>query len=255
MTTQVDDESLSATAGEYVLGTLSVSERLAFEQQMQRHPALQAEVYFWQDHLLYLARGVQPVQPKAEVWPSIETALAPRVATLAPVTPVPPVTPLGPQPSDAANDSLWRRLKRWQWVAGVAMAASLVLATVLGMKTLLPPAAMPERYLAVLQAPDDRSTGWIVEVTRGDRVRLIPVGAPQSVPVGKSLQFWTKAKDAAGPTSMGLVTAGRTNEYAFTALPSAGVEQLFEVTLEPEGGSTIGRPTGPILFVGRTVRL
>ncbi len=250
MTTPVDDESLSATAGEYVLGTLSASERLAFEQQLQRQPALQAEVYFWQDHLLYLARGVQPVQPRAEMWPSIETALAPRVATLAPVAPVGP-----PQPADAANDGLWRRLKRWQWVAGVAMAASLVLATVLGVKTLLPPAAMPERYLAVLQAPDDRSTGWIVEVTRGDRVRLIPVGAQPPVPAGKSLQFWTKAKDAAGPTSMGLVTAGRTNEYAFTALPSAGVEQLFEVTLEPEGGSTIGRPTGPILFVGRTVRL
>ena len=247
MSTLDDMEMSSADAGEYVLGTLSPSERQAFERALSRSPALQADVYFWQDKLLFLARDVPPVQPGAELWPTIEKALAPRALN-------DPVTSVGPG-ADAANDSLWQRLKRWQWIGGTAIAASLVLATVLGVKSLTPTAQAPERYLAVLQAPDDRSTGWLVEVTRGDRVRLIPVGAPQAVPAGKSLQFWTKAKDAAGPTSLGLVTAGRINEYAFTALPTAGEEQLFEVTLEPEGGSTIGRPTGPILFVGRTVRL
>jgi anti-sigma-K factor RskA len=29
---------------------------------------------------------------------------------------------------------------------------------------------------------------------------------------------------------------------------------LFEITLEPYGGSTTGRPTGPILFIGRAVK-
>jgi anti-sigma-K factor RskA len=30
--------------------------------------------------------------------------------------------------------------------------------------------------------------------------------------------------------------------------------QLFEITLEPEGGSPNGRPTGPILFKGNAAR-
>jgi anti-sigma-K factor RskA len=34
-----------------------------------------------------------------------------------------------------------------------------------------------------------------------------------------------------------------------------GARQLFEITLEPENGSTMGRPTGPILYVGLTVAL
>ncbi|HCP03638.1 MAG TPA: anti-sigma factor, partial [Pseudomonas sp.] len=29
--------------------------------------------------------------------------------------------------------------------------------------------------------------------------------------------------------------------------------QLFELTLEPEGGSPLNRPTGPVLYIGRAV--
>jgi anti-sigma-K factor RskA len=38
------------------------------------------------------------------------------------------------------------------------------------------------------------------------------------------------------------------------ALPDTVADQLFEITLEPEGGSPIGRPTGPILFKGNAAR-
>ena len=38
-------------------------------------------------------------------------------------------------------------------------------------------------------------------------------------------------------------------------LPTLEAQQLFELTLEPEGGSPLDRPTGPVLFLGRTVQL
>jgi anti-sigma-K factor RskA len=38
-------------------------------------------------------------------------------------------------------------------------------------------------------------------------------------------------------------------------LPAVEAQQLFEITLEPATGSPLNRPTGPILFVGRTVAL
>ena len=69
----------------------------------------------------------------------------------------------------------------------------------------------------------------------------------------KALQFWTKAKDASAPTSLGLVPPDRVTEIDVASLPVLEREQLFELTLEPETGSPIGRPTGPILYLGRTV--
>ncbi len=242
-----DADERSAAAGEYVLGTLNREDREAFERALQDDRALLAEVYFWQDRLVPLAGRVAPEEPDSGLWPAIEARLTPPVAVVQAVQ--------GSAADPAANDAVWRRLRRWQWIGSCALAASAVLATVLGFGMLAPRDQPPVRYLAVLQAPQDRSTGWIVEVTRGERVRLIPVGPATAVPAGRTLQFWTKPEGAAGPTSLGLVSAGRTTELPVSVLPAVGDRQLFEITLEPEGGSPIGRPTGPILFVGRTVRL
>lgn len=243
-------EARSAVAGEYVLGTLSRAERAAFELELQREPSLLAELYRWQDRLLPLTARVPPMQPRAETWSAIEAALAPPAAAIDAVRNV-----ARGGVGVGASAAVLRRLRRWQWIGSSALAASVMLAAVLGLQMLAPSADAPARYLAVLQAPQDRSTGWIVEVTRGDRVRLIPVGAAAPVPAGKSLQFWTKAENAAGPTSLGLIAAGRTTELPAAVLPALGERQLFEITLEPEGGSTVGRPTGPVLFLGRTLRL
>lgn len=246
MTLDAADER-GANAGEYVLGTLDRDDREAFEQALQKDPSLLAEVYFWQDRLVHLTSRVTPQTPDRELWPAIESKLESPVS-------VPRVMQHSASGS-AANDAVWRRLRHWRWIGSCAVALSVFLATVLGAKMLSLPADPPARYLAVLQAPQDQSTGWIVEVTRGQHVRLIPVGPPVAVPVGKALQFWTKPDGAASPTSLGLVSASGRTELPAKLLPAVGERQLFELTLEPEAGSPIGRPTGPILFVGRTVRL
>ncbi len=241
-------EHPEALAGEYVLGTLNAADHEAFERALRLNPALLAEVYFWQDRLLPLATRVAPVQPLAELWSAIEADLPPPVKAAPPVRPADHGVP-------AANDPVWQRLRRWQWTGSIALAASVALASVLGLKLMAPPETPPIRYLAVLQAPTDGATGWLVEVTSGKSVRLIPLGSTTSVTAGKTLQFWTKPQGATGPTSLGLVTADRTTELPVTMLPAVGEQQLFELTLEPAGGSPLNRPTGPILFVGRTVRL
>jgi anti-sigma-K factor RskA len=38
-------------------------------------------------------------------------------------------------------------------------------------------------------------------------------------------------------------------------LPPLESNQLFELTLEPASGSPIGKPTGPIQFIGRAVKV
>jgi anti-sigma-K factor RskA len=225
-----------AAAGEYVLGTLDAPDHAAFERALEGDRALQAAVYAWQDRLLALSAHADAVLPRPQLWQRIDVALN---------LPAPAVR------SAPARPPWWQRLAPWQGLSAAAAALVLVLSVLLVQRPGVPGGA---RYLAVLQSPDRQSTGWVVEV-QGDRLRLVPVGDTGSVPAGKALQFWTKPQGADGPTSLGLVAAGRVAELPVSRLPGVGPQQLFEITLEPEGGSPIGRPTGPILYVGRSVAL
>ena len=241
-----DAEERRAAAGEYVLGTLAEDDRAAVESTLPNDAALAAEVYAWQDRLLGLSERATPAEPSAQLWQRISVALDGTVA-IAPAA-------RASRPARPARTPWWQRLGLWQGISGLAVAASLAMAVFLA-GSLRAPDAGAARYLAVLQSPADRATGWVVEIEAGRSVRLVPVAAGAAVPAGKSLQFWTKPQGAAGPTSLGLVEAGTALTLPVSRLPAVGVEQLFEITLEPEAGSPIGRPTGPILYVGRSVLL
>lgn len=239
-----DDRSVAA--GEYVLGTLQALDRAAFDRALAGDTALQAEVYAWQDRLVGFTNRVAAVEPDPRWWSQIEARLLP------PSGAAPLPADLTVRSTRSANDPQWRRLRLWQTVSGLAIAASLLLATLLVAR--MPAGIEPARYLAVLQAPD-KSAGWVVEASVGGRLRLVPIGTSAAVPAGKALQFWTKAKSATAPTSLGLIRPGEVTDLPATRLPTLEAEQLFELTLEPEGGSPIARPTGPVLFIGRTVQL
>lgn len=229
-----------AAAGEYVLGTLSVEDHAQFVAALALDPALLAQVYVWQDRLLPLSAGVAPMAPRPQLWPRIDGAVH-GTATLHAALARP-----------RERTPWWQRLSVWQGLSGLAVAASLVLAVLLVQRLAEPPVGV--RHLAVLQSPDNNTTGWVVEL-QGRTLRLVPVADTGVVPAGRSLQFWTKPPGADGPTSLGLVHPGQTVELPLSRLPGVGQKVLFEITLEPEGGSTIGRPTGPILYVGRTMAL
>jgi anti-sigma-K factor RskA len=222
----------AATAAEYVVGTLTPAEHDEVVQALARDAGLQQDVYFWQDKLLAMTRMLVPVEPSPALWSHIERSIHQAKA--------------GPA---APSQPWWEGLNFWRF--GAAFAS--VLAVVLALQ--LRPVDVPvpgTRYLAVLQSPDKQDAGWIVEAAEGGKLRLIPLGTTTVAPQ-KALQFWTKTKTASAPTSLGLVPPDRVTEIDVASLPALEREQLFELTLEPENGSPIGRPTGPILYLGRTV--
>lgn len=232
-----DPAERAAVAAEFVMGSLPEDERAEFEHALARDFALQQAVYYWQDQLLPMSRMLKPVEPAPAVWNriarSLEEAARPSVSS--------------------AKSPWWEGLTFWR---SGALAAALV-AAVLALQLLRPidvPVVESVRYVAVLQSPDKKDAGWIVEASTGGKLRLTPLGTT-TVAAQKTLQFWTKAQGASGPTSLGLVPPDRVTEIDVARLPTLEREQLFELTLEPEGGSTIGRPTGPILYVGRTVAM
>ena len=235
-------EDRAGAAAEYVLGTLSAAEQAAFAAAAASDRALRAEVHFWQDRLLPLTATVASVVPSSALWSRIDAVVGAAVATLAPAARSP------------AREGWWQRVRTWQAVSALAVAASLLLALLLVVRVTTPEPALA-RYVAVLQSPDAQTTGYIVEVIADRSVRLVPVARDVSVPAGRALQFWTKPQNAAAPTSLGLVRAGETVVLPVSRLPAIEAQTLFEITLEPEGGSPIGRPTGPILSVGRSVAL
>ena len=106
----------------------------------------------------------------------------------------------------------------------------------------------------VLVAPNGTAPGWVVQTVGAGTLRLVPLGTT-AVPEQRSLQFWTKADDWRAPVSLGLVKPGQPLEVKIDRLPPMVPNQLFEITLEPYEGSPTGRPTGPILYIGRAVKI
>lgn len=218
-------EEREALAGEYVLGTLDARAAAAVERAMAADPALRAAVAAWEARLAPLAALAPPEAPPPGLWERIEAAL-------------PGTAPAAPAASRPAAGSWWRG-----WAIGAsAVAAGLAALLVLR------PAPEPPRMMTVLLAARDQPA-WLVEAERDGAIRLAALN-PQQVPSDRVLQLWALPQGATAPTSLGLIPpAGRVTVTPAGIRPEPGM--LIEISLEPAGGSPIGRPTGPILFIGR----
>jgi anti-sigma-K factor RskA len=222
--------ALDDLAGEYVLGTLSWERRQEVESRLPHEPVLAAKVAQWESRLQPLADAVVPVTPSAELWPRVSLSITP------------------------ARQSVWRRwwddIRFWRLASGAVTCAAVLLAVALGVKVGAPTPA--PRFVVVLASPLDKSPGWLVQAGADRKLRLIPL-KPEPMQSDKALQLWTKADGWSGPVSLGLVRAGEPVEVDIDRLPPLQPNQLFEITLEPPQGSPIGKPTGPVLSIGRAV--
>ena len=226
-------------AGDYVLGTLSSARRHEVDQRLPHDAELRAAVAAWQERLMPLTALVAPVEPSAALWQRIEGSLGP--------APIPHRAASQPQAT-----SWWDSVKLWRGLAGGGFAAAAVLAAVLVTRIGALPAS--PQYMVVLVAPADKAPGWVIQASSSKNLSLTPLGMT-SVPVEKSLQFWTKGDNWNGPVSLGLVKPGQTIQIPLDKLPPLQPNQLFELTLEPANGSPTNRPTGPIQFIGRAVKV
>ena len=237
MNTPLNEEELQRLAGEYVLGTLA---RLNAAKSNSAWPPTRCcatPSTPGNMRLLPLTALVPPEDPSPQLWPRIASTL---------------FTPKAIKQAGGWQ-AWWNSLAFWRILAGGGMAAAAALAVTVSMQQQAP--AGPG-YLVVLVAPQDKAPGWIVQASNKNNrdLSLIPLG-PTTVPQQKSLQFWTKGKDWGAPVSLGLVRPGQTLKLKLDKLPPMQAEQLFEITLEPQAGSPTGRPTGPILYIGRAVKV
>ena len=203
-------------AAEYALGTLRGGARLQFQKRLAAEPVLAARVAYWQEMFSTLDSHLAPVHPPETVWKRIALDLPPK-----------------------------KPLRQSRPYLGWMVAAGLAAVTVVTWYSTRTPELAP---LMVLNDAQQRGQ-WVVSAdSRRQQLSIAPLG-PAAVPAQRSLQLWL-IPTGQNPVSLGLLHSNIPTKMTLrniTLPPGATIA----ISLEPEGGSPTGLPTGPVLYSGK----
>ncbi len=233
MTLSPDDDFAAA---EFALGTLEPGERATLAARRLREPELDAAIRAWEARLSPLAEATPPIAPPGDFLPAIEARIRAAAA---------------PSTSDGVA-ALQKRLSRWRAAAVAAGSLAAMLAIDIVTRE-LPHETGPREFVAVLQKSAD-SPAFVASINLDTReLSVRPVAAPPQA--GKSYELWIIDAKLGAPRSLGVLdTGGVTRNPKLAAYDRAIVEDAtYAVTVEPEGGSPDGKPSGPPVFVGKLV--
>jgi anti-sigma-K factor RskA len=235
-----EEEDIFSLAGEYALGTLDASERLAFMRLLARNPLAVEALKDWQQRLAPLALSLEPIDPPAHLFPRIESSIAGEKA----------------QQPVAANDN---RVARWRFASLAAGLVALVAAGFALRPGETPVAPPPQIVMqpvalasgvAALTEPGSTPALIVTHDRKTGQLKVIPVNMPDDTL--HSFELWA-IKGTAAPTPMGLIDPRKQTAQLSKVLTDEGV--TLAVSREPVGGSPTGQPTGPVLWTGKIVSL
>jgi anti-sigma-K factor RskA len=255
-------------AAEYVLGTLRGRARQRFQAWMREDAALRRAVVEWEERLTPLATAVDPVQPPRRVWRSIESRIAtgtsPQSATRLP----------------APSTSLWDSLAFWRnW----GLIATGCVAALVSVNALWRPGMtevdierqvkarldrlvrdevarlsgqMQPSYIAVLE-DRSRNLSFVAYAARKSDELWVKTIALAPLPAGTRYELWgLPAKEGDAPRSLGLVPNVDKGTIKLAAVADQSLSDFpkLAISLEPDGGSRTGAPTGPVMYVGACMK-
>jgi anti-sigma-K factor RskA len=226
-----DPELREQLAAEYVLGTMPSRSRRRFERLMAGDLALARTVAAWADRLAPLDATAPAEEPPSRVWRAVEA----RIAAGA--------TPRAPEHRWFASLAFWRGLSI---VASTAAAALIIYIAAFPGRTGPPIPAV----VAVL-ADQSGEPSWIA--IAGPQKGEVSVSAvrPQAEDTRHSFELWSIAGGAPRPLGLLRPQSGNAAIIRAVQLPPPG--DLLAVSLEPQGGSPTGLPTGPVLSRGKVL--
>jgi anti-sigma-K factor RskA len=238
-------------AAEYVLGTLRGPARLRFQAWMREDAALARAVREWEARLSPMADALPETKPPKRVWKAIER----RIAASAP----------------AAKPRLWENLGFWRgWgLVTSGLAAALVVAmaaqkpevvevvrTVEVVKTVeAPPTKMQPSYVAMLEDPKGGMKVMAYAARQSDELWFKVEGMEHKA--GHSYELWgLPAKPGEPPTSLGVLPASESGTIRLAAAADKTLSDhpQLAISIEPEGGSKTGLPTGPVVARGELMK-
>ncbi len=233
-----DGENL---AGEFALGVLEGGDLLAAQRLAASDPAFREQVALWTGRFARLLDEVDPVSPPARVRGSMEQRLGAE-----------------PRPS-ATVHQLRRRLNIWRGyaAAATAIAASLALIVLTRPEPIAPPPVTVEQPAPLVATlAGDTTDARLVATWDSARRSLVIAAAAGVEPItGQAHELWVIPGDGQ-PRSMGLL-APRGRMHLRLGQPVA--QYLTEgatlaVSVEPQGGSPTGLPTGQVIATGQLQR-
>ncbi|MGH1542193.1 MAG: anti-sigma factor [Arenicella sp.] len=215
-----DPHLISLLSAEYVLGTLRGQARQRFKRLLLTRPDVRDSVLYWEEYFAALNTHETPSEVPDVIWQRINDRL---FETKEQTTP------------------FWKK-----WALLTTMATAL-----LSMLLIFnfPDTQGPENlqtYVSIFQ-DENKGAVWSVSVRPEQKnIVVTPINVPE-LAANKSYELWLLPKGGQ-PISLGLLSENQSEQLAFENLDFAGGVNLA-VSLEPEGGSPTGQPTGEILYV------
>lgn len=221
-----DDENW--LAAQFALGLLEGDALSQAARRMRTDRIFASQVNSWQVQFSDLDSEFAEVTPPASVKRAVTTRL------------------FGAQPSMLSR--LWNSVPLWRGVAALGVVAAVAVS--LNNPVYTTPADLRDAQLiTALFAPG----GEVAFITRFDAERaVLRVNrvSGQAEP-GRDLELWFAPTPSAAPMSMGVVPEQQVYEIELTPelVELMTTNAHFGVSDEPEGGSTTGAPSGPVLVV------
>lgn len=228
MTDAMDHNDDHALAAEYALGLLDASEVSEFETRMATDPGLRDEVARWTEHFATLTDTLGEVEPPRGLYSTIEAQLFPQ-----------------------ERRSLWARLGVVQAFVGAAAAALVLFAWLeYGPGGPGDDPVISERPLLVAELGAEGGSLTVIAALAGGSEELELTRTGPNAPNGHSYELWLIVGENA-PVSLGVLPSEQRGSIAIleahrAQLPGA----TLAVSVEPEGGSPTGAPTGDVVAVG-----
>ena len=223
------DETL---AMDFVLGTLDRDDRRAADRRLGADPAFRTLVESWQAMLSPLDVATPQVLPPASVWQGILAE----------------TTPGKPAAEPVARPGLWNSLILWRGLALAGTAAAAIAIAQIGPAP-APPGAPPQMLVAALAGAD----GTPLLSAAYDPLRGAVVLTPATTrdDAGKSPELWVIEGDQP-PRSLGVIDITGPNAHAISSKQLVGLAPgaTLAISIEPQGGSPTGLPTGPVVATG-----
>lgn len=213
-------------AAEFVLGLLDGDAYRNAARRRNEDIGFAAAVETWERRLAALALHVEAVAPGADLWPAIARRLPSSITERRP---------------------WWDSLTLWRTATAVAGIA----AAVLGFVALNPETPAPERAQTILASTSMRTEGgkvmFVVTVDEASRrVVVTPIGGDGGP--GHSHELWLLPEEGK-PVSLGLMPVSNAASMSVSVPLAAG--STLAISVEPQGGSPTGQPTGPVVAQGR----
>ena len=204
---------------------------------MADNPQAAAAVSLWQQRLTPLSEEIDASTPPAYVWARIRADL--QLAE--------------PARNAQPRASLWDNLPLWRWLGiGASLVAAASIAFMLTVpRAVMTPPAISAGYMASTIQQDDGSTGWTATMDLQHARMIVVPASPALFAPGRSPELWL-IPAGGKPVSLGMIASDRPTSIALRAglLSQLSATAVLAVSVEPDGGSPTGQPTGAVMAKG-----